>query len=121
MDDHVKDGHIGQQEARVYEGYGQAHDFADVIVANHQCSSRDRLYMDDCRECGDRVVIHCDSCKIQVNGCTCTDTVLHGRDYAMKAAALRPTGGAKQNRASRRAAQRKRDRKLWTPSQMHPN
>jgi predicted RNA-binding Zn-ribbon protein involved in translation (DUF1610 family) len=108
-----------EQEARVYEPFGKAFPFADIHVANHQCSSRNRTFLDDCPECGDRILLHCESCKIQVNGCTCTDTILHGRDYAMKAAALRPTGTAGGNRAKRRADLRKRNRTLWTPNQMH--
>lgn len=109
----------GNQEMRIYEGYGQALPFADLTVAHRECSSRAKVYLDDCRECGEKIAIHCETCKVQVNGCTCTDTVLYGREYAVNAAALRPTGTAGQNRANRRAAQRKRDRKLWTPNQMH--
>ena len=107
------------QEMRVYEGYGKAFPFADISVANTQCSTRKRVYLDDCPECGEKIAVHCEACRIQVNGCTCTDTVLFGRDYAMKAAALRPTAGARENRSQRRAARRKKDRRLWTPGQIH--
>lgn len=107
------------QEPRIYEGYGQALPFADLTVAHRECSSRARVYLDDCPECAEKIAVHCERCKVQVNGCMCTDTVLHGREYAVKNAALRPTGAASENRAARRAAQRKRDRKLWTPNQMH--
>lgn len=107
------------QEMRIYEGFGKALAFADISVAHRECSSRGRVYFDDCEECGEKVAIHCETCRIQVNGCTCTDTVLFGRDYAVKAAALRPTQSARENRAARRAATRKKERRLWTPSQIH--
>lgn len=107
------------QQARVYDGYKDAYKFADVHVANRECSVRNQVEPRDCPECHERVVVHCDRCEIQITGCTCSDTILHGRDYALKARATRPSHGAGMNRAQRRAAAKKRDPRLWTPNQIH--
>lgn len=118
----VLPGHLGQggvQEARVYDGYKNAFPFGDINVVNKECGKRASAYMEDCPECNERVALHCDQCKIQVTGCTCTDTVIHGRDYALKARATRPSHGAGMNRAQRRQAARKRNPALWTPNNIH--
>lgn len=112
-------GEGGVQKAQVYEGYKKAHHFADINVANKECSTRGQAHMIDCPECSERVAVHCDKCLIQLTGCTCTDTVIHGRDYALKARATRPSHGAGLNRAQRRQAARKRGPALWTPNQIH--
>ncbi len=109
-----------RQEERIYEGYKNAYPFADVAVAQRECSVKEHAEAVDCPECAERVVIHCDQCKVQVTGCTCTDTVLHGREYALKARAVRPSHGSGMNRAQRRQKEREKRRGgLWTPNQIH--
>lgn len=107
------------QQPKVYDGYGNAHKFADIAVAARECSYRDQSFVKDCPECGERIVIHCDHCELQINGCTCTDTVLHGREYALKARAVRPSHGAGMNRAQRRRETKKRKGGLWLPNDIH--
>lgn len=56
----------------------------DLAAANKECSSRDKIYFDDCPRCEMRLGIHCRLCEIAVTGCFCTETDRFGKNEAIK-------------------------------------
>lgn len=54
-------------------GGGERFVAMEMSEANKQCGSRGQQHFVQCAKCTSRVAIHCDDCKIQVTGCTCTE------------------------------------------------
>lgn len=48
----------------------------DLAAANKECSSRDKIYFDDCPRCEMRLGIHCRLCEIAVTGCVAADSIV---------------------------------------------
>jgi len=68
-------------------------DFEKVTsdVAAKNCSNRRRgqKRIRRCSACKNKVIIHCDDCRLQISGCYCTDVARYGEEEAKRRLGLR--------------------------------
>lgn len=56
----------------------------DLAAAQAECGRPKVIIFDICKKCDQKVGLHCDSCKIQVTGCLCTELERFGENEGIQ-------------------------------------
>lgn len=84
----------------------------DQAAANSECSRRHAQVLVDCPKCDGRVALHCESCKIQVTGCICTEIDRFG---STQEASLEIYARMVNRMGEQKAREKMREAGLWIP------
>ena len=69
----------------IKHGVDSRFDSGEMAEANQECGDRpEEQYVERCKKCGMKVVLHCFRCEIQVSGCLCTDVDRFGESAAIQ-------------------------------------
>ena len=82
--------------------------------ANEECPNRSSQVFSTCQSCQERVVLHCNTCQIQVSGCFDSGVDRFGEEEARTRRDSRRLGAAQQAMEAKEQARKKKST-LWTP------